>query len=77
MAEHEVMTNYNKVTNINQKGGQCSSAVGNTAVSSDFPNTIHTVVPKLFVPCTLFTPFFLYLQCFDTVGWMAGRASGL
>jgi len=29
------------------------------------------------VPCIASTIYALFLQCFDAVGWAAGRASGL
>ena len=31
----------------------------------------------IFLVCTVYLPSVLCLQCFDTVGWAAGRASGL
>ena len=37
---------------------------------------IHQVKPDI-IQCTLISIQMSFLQCFDTVGWVAGRASGL
>jgi len=40
-----------------------------------FPDKFHRAVKRLCV--VFFSKFLFCLQCFDTVGWAAGRASGL
>jgi len=36
-----------------------------------------TVVDNIVETVLILASFFVVLQCFDTVGWVAGRASGL
>jgi len=48
--------------------------------SSHFPLLLHVLPTLLFLPLPIpnpFLPLSLCLQCIDTAGWAAGRASGL
>jgi len=57
-----------------------NSASGEIVFKDNFSQAVAGIVEVSWLFCLIcnfFVALFLCLQCFDTVGWAAGRASGL